>query len=83
MSYMVGSCSSLFYLTSFFVKFKNVAAMKIRSGYLALKVQNSTKNLPISMLRTEPQYKQEALLIHLYFKQTVVVRHLQDHQHHF
>ena len=45
--------------------------MKIRSDNLAFKVQNSNKNLPISVLRTEPEYKREVLSIRLHFEQTV------------
>ena len=52
--------------------------MKIRSGNLALNVQNSNKNVPISVLCTEPEYKKEIFSIHLHFKQTVVVRDLPE-----
>ena len=42
---------------------------------------NSNKNLPISVLRTEPEYKREVLSIHLQFKQADAVRDLLHHQH--
>ena len=68
----------LHYFNVIFVKLKYVAAMKIRSGNLALNIQTSDKILlPRSVLRTEPGYKREVLSIHLHFKQTFVVRDLQ------
>ena len=70
-----------FYLHSFNViekRIKNVAAMKIRSGNLALKVQILTKILLlISVLRTKPEYKREVLSRDLF-----VVRDLQHQQQH-
>ena len=60
--------------------FEYVVAMKIRSGKLTFNIQNSKKNLLISVLSTE--YKREVLSIDLHFKQAVAVRDLQHHQHH-
>ena len=56
--------------------------MKFCSGNLALNIQNSDKNLLISVLRTNPEYEREGLSVLLHFKQAVVVRDLKHHQHH-